>query len=74
MNVFFAQALKQIIVPTYENVLAVFIAQCQKDLPALGEVFEMRNGKENRDHYNFLTFFVSFLIVLQIFPVNLFQL
>ena len=47
MNVFFAQALKQIIVPTYENVLAVFIAQCQKDLPALFEVFEMRNGKEN---------------------------
>ena len=32
------------------------------------------NGKENRDHYNFLTFFVSFIIVLQIFPVNLFQL
>jgi hypothetical protein len=41
-------------VPTYENVLAVFIAQCQKDLPALGEVFEMRNGKENRDHCSVL--------------------
>ena len=54
MNVFFAQALKQIIVPTYENVLAVFIAKCQKDLPALGEVFEMRNGKENRDHCSVL--------------------
>ena len=50
MNVFFAQALKQIIVPTYENVLAVFIAQ----FPALFEVFEMRNGKENRDHCSVL--------------------
>lgn len=30
MNVFFAQALKQIIVPTYENVLAVFIANARR--------------------------------------------
>ena len=42
MNVSFAQALKQI------------IAQCQKDFPALFEVFEMRNGKENRDHCSVL--------------------
>ena len=41
----------------------------------LNQIFKKKfNGKENRDHYNFLTFFVSFIIVLQIFPVNLFQL